>query len=52
MKKLLIKLFGKESYCRLVHCILSDKNDNIKWYCEKCNISYKKRLSDRATGPP
>ena len=51
MKKLLIKLFGDVWYCRQFHTTFSDKTNNSKWHCDKCDISFKKLLSDNSVGP-
>lgn len=42
------KILGKELYCRMFHTAYG-KND--KWYCEKCNITYDKKIGDSNTGP-
>ncbi len=51
MKKILVKLFGAEWYCRMFHGPYTDKNDKKMWYCEECNISYRKKYSDNFNGP-
>jgi len=51
IKKFLIEKMGKESFCRTFHTAFGDKNDETKWYCSKCDISYNKRLSDSYIGP-
>jgi hypothetical protein len=51
IKAFLIEKMGKERYCKEFHEAFGDKNDETKWYCSKCDISYNKRLSDNYTGP-
>ena len=47
-RNILVKLFGKEWYCRNFH---SPGPRKYTWYCGKCKISYRRRLSDNDTGP-
>ena len=48
MKKLLIRLFGAEWYCRYWHSAI-ETADN-KWYCKSCNLTREKRDSDNDLG--
>lgn len=50
MKKILIKFFGKIWYCRMFHSQHTDGDNNRNWYCDKCNLSFRKRLSDDDLG--
>lgn len=49
MKKLLVKWFGGVWYCRSFHSALGTKDN--KWHCDKCNLTYDKRVSDDDLGP-
>lgn len=48
IKKCLINWFGEVWFCRMFHTAYGKKN---KWYCDKCNLTYDKRLSDNNLGP-
>lgn len=49
MKKLVRWLFKSDlSYCKFFHSALGVGN---KWYCQKCNLLYDRKLSDNDTGP-
>lgn len=49
MKKILIKWFGKEWYCRNFHSAIFKNN---MWYCGKCDLSYERRKHDDDLGAP
>jgi len=49
MKKLLVKWFGNLWYCRNFHSALGTIDN--KWHCDKCNLTYDKRVSDDDLGP-
>ena len=51
MKKCLIKWFGPLWFCRMFHTTYTDHANTSNWYCDKCNLSYEKKLSDNDTGP-
>ena len=40
MKKILIKWFGVEWYCRTFHSHVKN-NEKKMWYCEKCDLYLK-----------
>jgi len=46
---ILIKLFGKEWYCRTFH--IPEPYRKNWWRCKRCGIKYRRRLSDNDTGP-
>ena len=49
MINIMKKLFSKEWYCRMFHTAYGTKDN--KWHCEKCDITYDKKLSDCDIGP-
>ncbi len=48
IKNFLINWFSDVWYCRMFH---SAYGINGKWHCDKCNLTYDKRLGDNFTGP-
>lgn len=44
-------IHNSEDYCRIFHTAYNDKDKPGYWHCPKCNISYKKRLSDDDSFP-
>lgn len=44
MKKILVKLFGAEWYCRNFHSAIGTPDN--KWYCDKCKLTFDKNASD------
>ena len=48
MKKLVIKLLGKDLFCILFH---TKYGVDDKWRCDKCDLLFDKKFSDKYTGP-
>lgn len=49
MIKIIKKLFGEIWFCSMFHMLYGTKDN--KWYCEKCNITHERTISDYYCGP-